>query len=190
MDQTVTGPDYGKNFGAELGIPGVNGSSERYSGLPHASPTATRSARRRAGCPSSARRGARRSARPLTKVFPKHELRVGFDFVRHELNHYQAEFGDYGLKGGFSFGGNMTGTAGYTSQLWNQFGAFLLGLPNYYSKDFQEIQMTGRENQFALYVRDRWNVSEKLTLSLGLRLEYYPLMNRADSGIERLDLST
>ena len=50
--------------------------------------------------------------------------------------------------------------------------------------------MTGRENQFALYVRDRWNVSQKLTLSLGLRLEYYPLMTRADSGIERLDHST
>ena len=50
--------------------------------------------------------------------------------------------------------------------------------------------MTGRENQFALYVRDRWNVSQKLTLSLGLRLEYYPLMTRADSGIERLDYNT
>ena len=50
--------------------------------------------------------------------------------------------------------------------------------------------MTGRENQFALYVRDRWSVSQKLTLSMGLRLEYYPLMTRADSGIERLDFST
>jgi len=50
--------------------------------------------------------------------------------------------------------------------------------------------MTGRENQFALYVRDRWNATEKLTLSLGLRMEIYPLMKRADSGIERLDLNT
>ena len=43
----------------------------------------------------------------LTKVLPKHELRVGFDFVRLELNHHQAEFGDYGLKGGFSFSDNI-----------------------------------------------------------------------------------
>ena len=35
----------------------------------------------------------------LTKVLPKHEMRAGFDFVRHELNHYQAEFGDYGAQG-------------------------------------------------------------------------------------------
>ena len=51
----------------------------------------------------------------LTKILPKHELRVGLDFVRHELNHYQAEFGDYGLKGGFSFGGHVTGAPGYTA---------------------------------------------------------------------------
>ena len=50
--------------------------------------------------------------------------------------------------------------------------------------------MTGRENQYAVYVRDRWSVTDKLTLSLGLRMEYYPLMTRADGGIERLDYNT
>ena len=30
-----------------------------------------------------------------------------------------------------------------------------------------------------LYVSDRWQVNEKLTLNLGLRYEYYPLMSRA-----------
>lgn len=189
MDQTVTGPDYGTNYGTELGIPGVNGSSDRYSGLPTFASTYTIG-----GTPSwmplfrTEKNWTFSTA--ITKIFPKHELRVGFDFVRLELNHFQAEFGDYGLKGGFSFSNNTTGAPGYTSPGWNSFASFLLGLPNYYSKDFQEIQMTGRENQFALYARDRWNVTEKLTLSLGLRMEYYPLMTRADSGIERLDLNT
>jgi hypothetical protein len=189
MDQTVTGPDYGTNFSTELGIPGVNGDSERYTGLPMFD--------------SNYDVGTTPSWMPLfrteknwtfstaiTKVLPKHEIRVGFDFVRLELNHYQAEFGPYGLKGGFAFSNNTTGAPGYTSPGWNNFAAFMLGLANSYSKDFQEIQMTGRENQFALYIRDRWNATEKLTLSLGLRMEYYPLMKRADSGIERLDLDT
>ncbi len=195
MNQTVTGPDYGTNFGTELGIPGVNGPSDRYSGLPtFAIGTQPTTGYTIGGTPSwmplfrTEKNWTFSTA--VTKVLPKHELRVGFDFVRLELNHYQAEFGDYGLKGGFSFNGNVTGAPGYSAQLWNQFGDFLLGLPNYYSKDFQEIQMTGRENQFALYVRDRWSVTQKLTLSLGLRMEYYPLMKRADSGIERLDLNT
>jgi hypothetical protein len=194
MNQTVTGPDYGTNFSTELGIPGVNGSSDRYTGLPTFQTGDQPGGYTIGGTPSwmplfrTEKNWTFSTA--ITKVLPKHEVRVGFDFVRLELNHYQAEFGPYGLKGGFAFSNNTTGAPGYTSPGWNNFAGFLLGLPNSYSKDFQEIQMTGRENQFALYVRDRWNATEKLTLSLGLRMEYYPLMTRADSGIERLDLNT
>ena len=59
----------------------------------------------------------------LTKVFTSHELRVGVDVVRHELNHFQAEFGDIGgVRGGFRFNGTVTGVPGYTPLLWNEFG--------------------------------------------------------------------
>ena len=126
----------------------------------------------------------------LTKVFTNHEIRAGMDFVRLELNHRQAEWGDYGLKGGFSFSNNTTGAVGYTSPGYNNFAAFLLGLPNYYAEDTQTEEMTGRENQFAFYVRDRWTVSPKLTVSGGLRLEHYPLMTRVGRGIEILDYNT
>ena len=126
----------------------------------------------------------------MTKMFSKHEIRAGFDFVRLELNHRQAEWGNYGLKGGFSFSNNTTGAVGYTSPGWNNFAAFLIGLPNFYAEDTQVEEMTGRENQLAWYVRDRWNVAEKLTLNGGLRLDYYPLMNRVGRGIERLDYNT
>ena len=39
-------------------------------------------------------------------------------------------------------------------------------------------------------MRDRWQISRKLTLNLGLRYEYYPLITRADRGIERWDPAT
>ena len=47
--------------------------------------------------------------------------------------------------------------------------------------------MTPRQYQFSWYAQDRWQVSRKLTMTLGLRYEFYPLMTRATGkGIERL----
>lgn len=197
QDQTVTGPDFGQDLGIELGIPGTNDPNDtRASGLP----TFVNGIGQGAGADAAI--GSTPNWMPLfrkelnysfssalTKVFPKHEVRAGVDVVKLELNHRQAEFGQYGLKGGFRFSNTTTGAAGYVGQTWNQFGAFLLGLPDFYSKDVQTEDMTGREWQTAFYVNDRWRVTPNLVLNLGLRLENYPLMKRANSGIERLDYS-
>ena len=115
MNQTVTGPDYGTNYGTELGIPGINGPTDRYSGLPTyiGQPRLRPSAATPNWMPLFRTEKNWTFSTAVTKVLPKHELRVGFDFVRLELNHYQAEFGDYGgCKGGFSFNGTtITGDA-------------------------------------------------------------------------------
>ncbi|HZF39588.1 MAG TPA: TonB-dependent receptor [Blastocatellia bacterium] len=201
MDQVVTGPDFGKNYGLDLGIKGVNDPNDiRASGLPTfangyeigSTPNWMPLNRKELNYSFSS---------ALTKVFPKHELRVGVDIVKLELNHLQAEFGTYGLKGGFGFNGNITGRAltqaekdlgekQYVARSWNQFAAFLLGQSSSFAKDVQTEEMTGREWQSAVYVRDRWRVTQNLTVNLGLRLEYYPLMSRATRGIERLDYNS
>ncbi len=193
MDQQVTGPDFGKNLGADLGIPGVNDPKDiRASGLPTfvngynvgTTPNWMPLFRKELNYSFSS---------ALTKIFSKHEVRAGVDIVKLDLNHRQAEFGDYGLKGGFNFSASTTGASGYIAPgggTWNSFAGFLLGTPSFYSKDVQTETMTGREWQNALYVRDRWRVTQNLTLNLGLRLENYPLMSRANSGLERLDYST
>jgi hypothetical protein len=189
QDQDVLPADFGTNYGLQLGIPGTNNPSDiRESGMPtmangysYAAPS---------WMPLWRKEISYSGTFGLTKVFAKHEVRTGMDFVRLELNHRQAEWGDYGLKGGFSFSNNTTGAVGYTSPGFNNFAAFLLGVPNYYAEDTQTEEMTGRENQWAFYVRDRWTVSPKLTLSGGLRMEYYPLMTRVGRGLEILDYNT
>jgi hypothetical protein len=51
--------------------------------------------------------------------------------------------------------------------------------------------MTSFENQYALYIRDRWRRGPKLTLDLGLRWELYPNRTREDGlGIESYDPNT
>ena len=37
------------------------------------------------------------------------------------------------------------------------------------------------------YIRDRWQPTDKLTLSYGVRIERYPLVRRANRGIESID---
>ena len=51
--------------------------------------------------------------------------------------------------------------------------------------------MNSMENQYALYVRDRWRATPKLTLDLGLRWELYPNRWRSGGlGIESYDPTT
>jgi hypothetical protein len=189
QNQEVTGPDFGQNIGLDLGIPGTNGPDIRQSGMPQFANGYSIGTTPN-WMPLFRKERSYTFSTSLTKVFTKHETRIGVDVVHHQLNHIQAEFGTYGVRGGFGFSGNTTGAAGYTALAWNQFGGFLLGLPSSFSKDVQTEEMTGREWQNAFYIRDRWNVNPNLTVALGLRLENYPLMTRANRGIERLDYST
>jgi TonB dependent receptor-like, beta-barrel len=196
QNQEVKGPDFGTNYGLNLGIPGTNDPNDiRASGLPRFNIGGDGSAGYQIGTtpnwmPLFRRERSYTFSSALTKAFPQHDLRMGIDVVRHELNHRQAEFGDYGLRGGFNFGGLVTSIPGYTPLLWNQFADFLLGRPSSFSKDVQTEEMTGREWQTAVYIRDRWNVNPKFTVSAGARFENYPLMHRKDRGIERLDYNT
>src|SRR5205823_11303422 len=45
-------------------------------------------------------------------------------------------------------------------------------------KSDQFIKATAKEWQFGFFVGDRYRITNKLTATLGLRYEYYPLMTR------------
>ncbi|HZS07461.1 MAG TPA: TonB-dependent receptor [Blastocatellia bacterium] len=183
-------PDFGKNIGLDvLGIPGTNGPDIRQSGFP----AITFSTYRTLGNDASWNPVFRdeRSytfSQNATKLKGNHDLRFGADVIRHELNHWQPELGA-GPRGQINFGGGATTLAGSGANQYTSFAAFLLGTPTSVQKTLQAEVMTTREWQFGFYVRDRWQVSRNLTLTLGLRYELYPIMHRADRGIERLDLS-
>ncbi|MBI4906057.1 MAG: TonB-dependent receptor [Acidobacteria bacterium] len=118
----------------------------------------------------------------------KHEVRFGVDVYFTGMNHLQPEAtgASHGAAGGFTFGGGPTQlSGGAAGNQFNSYATFLLGLATNVGKITQvpDIYRT-RQKNFATYVRDRWNVNRKLTLSYGLRWEYYPFPTRTDRGME------
>ena len=195
MDQFVGIPNVDKNVGLDVWkIPGTNGgrqfaSDTRYGGAPNISgfgfsdigfiDTWT---------PVWRHERSYTYQTNFSKIHGSHEIRWGMEARRLELNHWQPETGN--PRGAINFGAGVTATQGQTTRAPNSYAAALLGLVSSYSKSLQNYEMRTREWQLAWYLRDNWHVSRKLTVNLGLRYEYYPLINRGDKGIERWDPAT
>src|SRR5206468_13053475 len=112
----------------------------------------------------------------------KHDIRFGLDLARQHMNHWQPEAGGRSPRGDLRFGGGVTtlnGPGALSSNRYNALAQFLLGYTNEMGKALQFYDpMTTREWLIGLYFRDRYQFSRKLTLTLGLRWEYFPLMTR------------
>lgn len=197
MNQSVLGTDFGKNYSNTLGIPGLNGPDIRDSGFPNINwSTAYTGTGVPNWMPLYRTDETYTTNHSLAWTKGSHEIRFGFDMVRHHLNHWQPELSNGGPRGYFDFNGQVTtnnlgnGSA-TTANQFNDYAQFLLGLSDNTQKGEQYILMTGREWQFGWFVQDRWQVSKKLTVSAGLRYELYPLMTRCcGKGIERYDPAT
>jgi hypothetical protein len=193
--QDVYGPDFNAgNFGLDvLGIPGTNDQGigdQRYAGYPQFDTGFSAVGNRDGWNPIFRDERTYSLATNVSKIKGRHDIRGGYFVNFMYLDHWQPETGN--PRGRFEFRGNVTAlnaSGAQSSNFYNQYASFLLGLVGTASKSVQNELMTAREWQHALFVRDRWNVNSKLTLDVGLRWEFYPIMTRADGrGIDRLDL--
>ncbi len=191
-----------KNYGLDvLGIPGTNGTRLFEGGFPEMDFS------------DFATIGIDNNFMPYYRHDPQyqyvanvnwikgaHNVRFGGDIYRQGLNQTQAEWigggSFYGSQGGFDFGRNTTAlcqdppdcTISTATNRANSFASFLLGLPDQASKSVQFPDVYSiRAMLYSMYIRDRWNVTPRLTLSYGMRWEYFPYPTRTDRGLERYD---
>jgi hypothetical protein len=193
--QDVLGPDFeAGNFGLDvLGIPGTNDQGigdDRYAGYPQFNTGLSTLGNFEGWMPIFRDERTYSFATNVTKMRGQHEFRMGYLGNFLFLDHWQPELDN--PRGRFSFATNATALRGGSQpgNFYNQYAAFLLGLVDTVAKSVQYEEMTTREWQHGLYFRDRWSATPKLTIDLGIRWEYYPIMHRADRGLERVDLAT
>ena len=106
----------------------------------------------------------------FTKTAGNHVVRFGFEIRRERNDLLQTQ--TYNPRGRFSFDYGQTGTVEDTKRgIANAMASFLLDRPNTHGRDLDVQFPTRRELIFAQYVQDKWQVSPKLTVDVGLRWE-------------------
>lgn len=197
MHTDVAHSDIGQNKGMDLfGIPGLNGPRAFEGGMPVFQFNTFHSV----GITELYMPYTRNDDQYQTVVnfnWTKgaHNVRFGTDIYFQALNHVQPELsgGDnFGARGGFRYGGGPTQlNGGPSGNLYNAWGAFLLGLPDLLGRlNLATAPYTTRMQSYSFYVRDQWQVTNRLTLSYGTRYEYFPIPTRHDRGLERYNAAT
>ena len=122
----------------------------------------------------------------VTKLAGNHTIKVGTE-VRHNEDFLLQIQDAGGVRGQFSFNGARTAIpsdAAATNGLANAFAAFLLDAPSQIQRDVKVIDRPGTKHWAVFaFAQDKWQVTPKLTVDLGLRWEYYtPLVGIEDKG--------
>jgi hypothetical protein len=121
----------------------------------------------------------------FTKLRGNHTIKFGEDF-RHTRDFLLQTQDNGGPRGQFQFRANQTSIpsdAAATAGFANAFASFLLDVPSLAQRDLKVTDPGVRFWAFFTFIQDKWAVTPKLTVDLGLRHEYYtPFIGLADQG--------
>jgi hypothetical protein len=107
-----------------------------------------------------------------TRTFKNHTLKWGIDTRNNKDDLLQTQ--TFSPRGRFTFTPGPTAlNGGGASGFANAFASFLLDMPNSYGRDLPGTFPTVRQKALFSYVQDKWVVSQKLTINIGLRHEIY-----------------
>jgi hypothetical protein len=124
-------------------------------------------------------------ATTFTKLKSNHTIKFGEDF-RHTRDFLLQTQDQGGPRGEFQFRGGQTALpsdATSNGGFGNLFASFLLDLPSNVHRDLKVTNPGVRFFAYFTFVQDKWAVTPKLTVDLGLRHEYYtPFKGLVDKG--------
>ena len=124
-------------------------------------------------------------ASTFTKLKGNHTLKAGFD-VRHNRDFLLQVQDNGGSRGRYQFNAAQTASPTDTASqngYANAMASFLLDRPSSVARDLVVADPGTQHWAIFTFIHDRWQVTPKLTLDLGLRHEYYtPFVGLQDQG--------
>jgi hypothetical protein len=122
----------------------------------------------------------------LTRILRSHTVKVGGEW-RHNRDMLLQTQDAGGPRGSFTFNASGTGNPAQqasTTSLANSVASFLLDWPVTVQRDLKVLDEPGTKHMATfLFVHDKWQVRNNITVDLGLRWEYYsPLVGLEGSG--------
>jgi hypothetical protein len=110
----------------------------------------------------------------LTSLIGKHSIRSGVEVKRTRLN----TVSESDPRGTFTFTGlatsSLDSSGNAVSGTGYDFADFLLGYPQTSSIRYLGADVYLRATSFSAYLQDDWRVNSRLSLSLGVRYEFFP----------------
>ncbi len=185
--------DSNLNTATTVGIPDINLGTVYTSGLPQlsiAGPVGN-FAMGDFGLPFFEREANFEVFDNTTKTVGRHTFKFG-----GEVEKFFGIRTDVSGRGAFSFSQNTTGlfdsTCGSTCPVTGSgLATFLLGLPFTFGRDITLVQPQEKQWKLGFYGQDTWQVTPKLTLTLGLRWDYMsPIFTPDGQSVGNLDLNT
>jgi hypothetical protein len=115
-----------------------------------------------------------------TRIKGSHSIKFGMNLSQQHMNHNEL------TPDQFSFSGGVTAlNGGPQINQFNGYADFLLGLPSSWSNALQPFGVSKlRSWEYALYLQDTWQVSNKLTVIYGASREYFPVPTHGGHGQE------
>ena len=195
LDTNALFPDMDKNVGRDiLGIPGANGTTTFAGGLGLMPLDGFSLLGNANNSPFLGRDYQYQYVGNGNWTKGSHDIRFGADLYQLQLNQGVANAAGAvgGPAGGFNFrNATTTLNGGPAATDYNTIGSFLLGTVREAGRNVLSMpEYQVRATFYSLYLRDRWQINPRLTLSYGTRWEYYPMPGRPDRGLERYDFNT
>ena len=176
---------FGTNVLANLGITGLANDPFTY-GLPALTVTDYEMVQDSSNLPQVQRDNTSYFSSTFSRTQGRHTWMTGFQFTHFTMAYLQSQY----ARGNFIFNGTYTQDPANPNNTGDAFADFLLGFPEQTQREVGSAQAYLRQNNYGSFVQDDWRITQRISISAGLRYDYFAPFSEDRGNLLNLDYST